>query len=75
MSIEFTSLWKQSSHFYHKEVLTGKFCHWCKFCDMIPIDETVDLWKQCECFTDKEKEQGFPDPIPVPEANKNFNKE
>lgn len=67
INIDFGEEWKRDCKQYHKKLLVGRFSHWCRSCGRLPIDETCDLWKQCECFTQKEIDQGFPDVLEPPE--------
>lgn len=34
------------------KVLTGKYGHWCNEWDGLPIDETCQEFKCCNCFVD-----------------------
>lgn len=60
---DFSSVWREQCEYYHKEVLTGKFAHYCPCVGRMPLDETCELWSRCECFTTKEIQQGYPEPV------------
>lgn len=61
---DFTEVWRDTCNHYHKHVLTGKFCHYCPASGRLPVDETCDkLWAQCKCFTKRELDQGYPEPV------------
>lgn len=37
---------------FYGEVLIGKYAHWCPEWDGLPIDETCEEFKVCQCFED-----------------------
>lgn len=60
---DFSDVWKDTCKYYHGEILTGNFCHFCPEVGRMPIDETCKLWSECKCFTEKELKQGHPEKI------------
>jgi hypothetical protein len=46
--------WELDCKHYWGKTLTGEKAHWCPEFDDLPIDETCDEFKWCECYGEKE---------------------
>lgn len=44
--------WREDCIEFYGEVLIGDKAHWCPEFDFLPIDETCEEFKFCECFKD-----------------------
>jgi len=51
-----TTEWIEECMRFHGRVLVGKYAHWCYDWDELPIDETCEEFKCCNCYPDHEAE-------------------
>lgn len=42
--------WEEDCARYVGHPLTGKFAHWCRDWDLLPVDETQPEFECCTCF-------------------------
>lgn len=43
--------WCEDCYKWQGRLLVGEFAHWCFDWDFLPVDETVDEFTACTCFT------------------------
>lgn len=51
------SEWEKDCLYWHETILYGKFSHWCYDWDLLPIDETMEEFDYCNCYSDSEIEK------------------